>query len=191
MLWEQHRQRADVPLVGDLFQVTGALYVAITLLARRCWSVPRPHAVPRAHAHRVTLGKPARPDAELLHILQRRVPARRHANDAAAVGAGLRHRPRRRLRACCGPAHARCGFGTLRVVAILFVELFRRIPFLVTLFFTFYATQIAGFDASLFSIATISVCVIATAYLSEIVRALAWIPCTRTSGTALRSPTSR
>jgi polar amino acid transport system permease protein len=59
----------------------------------------------------------------------------------------------------------------LRVVAILFVELFRRIPFLVTLFFTFYATQIAGFDASLFSIATISVCVIATAYLSEIVRA--------------------
>ena len=78
----------------------------------------------------------------------------------------------------------------LRVVAILFVELFRRIPFLVMLFFMFYATQFAGFDASLFSIATISVCMIATAF-SRRSFAPAWIPCTRTSGTALRSPTSR
>lgn len=59
----------------------------------------------------------------------------------------------------------------LRVLAVLFVELFRRIPFLVTLLLVFYGTQMAGLDASLFLIATISVCLIATAYLSEIVRA--------------------
>lgn len=61
--------------------------------------------------------------------------------------------------------------GPLRAVAVLFVEMFRRIPFLVTLFLVFYATQAGGLDVSLFLIATISVCLIATAYLSEIVRA--------------------
>lgn len=58
-----------------------------------------------------------------------------------------------------------------RALAILFVEFFRRIPFLVNLLLVFYASQIAGLDASLFAIATVSVCVIATAYLAEIVRA--------------------
>jgi polar amino acid transport system permease protein len=59
----------------------------------------------------------------------------------------------------------------LRLAAIGFVELFRRIPFLVNLLLVFYGSQIAGFDAPLFVIAAISVCVIATAYLAEIVRA--------------------
>ena len=59
----------------------------------------------------------------------------------------------------------------LRWAALGFVELFRRIPFLVNLLLVFYASQIAGLDAPLFAIATVSVCVIATAYLSEIVRA--------------------
>lgn len=59
----------------------------------------------------------------------------------------------------------------LRWAALAFVELFRRIPFLVNLLLVFYASQIAGLDAPLFAIATVSVCVIATAYLSEIVRA--------------------
>jgi polar amino acid transport system permease protein len=58
-----------------------------------------------------------------------------------------------------------------RAVAILFVELFRRIPFLVTLLLVFYTTQVMGFDISLFFIAVISVCLIATAFISEIVRA--------------------
>jgi polar amino acid transport system permease protein len=58
-----------------------------------------------------------------------------------------------------------------RAGAILFVELFRRIPFLVILFLILYTTQVLGMDISLFSIAVVTVCLIATAYLSEIVRA--------------------
>ena len=58
-----------------------------------------------------------------------------------------------------------------RVLSVLFVGLFRRIPFLVTLLLVFYASQIAGFEASTFLIATVSVCLIATAYLAEIARA--------------------
>jgi polar amino acid transport system permease protein len=59
----------------------------------------------------------------------------------------------------------------LRVVSILLVELFRRIPFLVTLLLVFYTTQVSGMDISLFAIAVVSVCLIASAYIAEIVRA--------------------
>jgi polar amino acid transport system permease protein len=59
----------------------------------------------------------------------------------------------------------------IRVLFILFVELFRRIPFLVTLLLAFYASQVLGFELPLLAIASISVCLIATAYISEIVRA--------------------
>ena len=59
----------------------------------------------------------------------------------------------------------------IRALFILFVELFRRIPFLVTLLLVFYATQVSGMDLSLFAIAVLSVCLIASAYIAEIVRA--------------------
>jgi polar amino acid transport system permease protein len=59
----------------------------------------------------------------------------------------------------------------IRALFILFVELFRRIPFLVTLLLVFYASQVLGFELPLLAIASISVCLIATAYISEIVRA--------------------
>jgi polar amino acid transport system permease protein len=59
----------------------------------------------------------------------------------------------------------------LRVVAVLYVEVFRRVPFLVTLLLVFYATQLAGLNAPLFVIAAGSISLIATAYISEIVRA--------------------
>lgn len=59
----------------------------------------------------------------------------------------------------------------LRAGAIALVELFRRIPFLVTLLLVFYGAQLAGMDASLFAIASASVCLIAAAYISEIIRA--------------------
>jgi polar amino acid transport system permease protein len=58
-----------------------------------------------------------------------------------------------------------------RTAAILYVELFRRVPFLVTLLLVFYGTQVMGLDISLFFIAIIGVCLIATAFISEIVRA--------------------
>jgi polar amino acid transport system permease protein len=61
--------------------------------------------------------------------------------------------------------------GPIRALFILFVELFRRIPFLVTLLLVFYASQVLGFALPLLVIASISVCLIATSYISEIVRA--------------------
>jgi polar amino acid transport system permease protein len=59
----------------------------------------------------------------------------------------------------------------LRLVAISYVEVFRRIPFLVILFIVLYAIQPMFPQASLLTIATVSICLVATAFLSEIVRA--------------------
>jgi len=59
----------------------------------------------------------------------------------------------------------------LRWLGIAYVELFRRVPFLVTLMLVFYATQLGGYEMPLFAIAAIAVSLIATAYLAEIARA--------------------
>lgn len=58
----------------------------------------------------------------------------------------------------------------LRVLTLLFIEIFRRIPFLVTLMLVFFCFQLLNFDLSVFSVALISVCLIATAFIAEIVR---------------------
>jgi polar amino acid transport system permease protein len=58
-----------------------------------------------------------------------------------------------------------------RVFGVVYSEMFRRIPFLVTLFLVFYAFQVLGLDVSMFWVAVVSSCVIGTAYLSEVVRA--------------------
>lgn len=58
----------------------------------------------------------------------------------------------------------------LRVAVTVFVELFRRIPFLVTLMLMFFVFQALNADLSMFTVALISVCVIATAFIAEIVR---------------------
>lgn len=58
-----------------------------------------------------------------------------------------------------------------RILSTVYVEMFRRIPFLVTLFLVFYAFQSLGLDVPVFWVAVASACVIGTAYLSEIVRA--------------------
>ena len=59
----------------------------------------------------------------------------------------------------------------LRWLTILVTELFRRIPFLVTLMLVFFVFQLSGFDLPLFVVALIAVFLIASAYLSEIIRA--------------------
>ena len=59
----------------------------------------------------------------------------------------------------------------LRWFAIFFVEVFRRVPFLVTLMLVFFAFQLSGADLPLFAVAAASVCLIASAFLSEIIRA--------------------
>jgi len=59
----------------------------------------------------------------------------------------------------------------LRAVLIVFVELMRRIPFLVTLFLTLFVMQALGTQLSFFCIGLIAVSLISTAYLAEIFRA--------------------
>jgi polar amino acid transport system permease protein len=59
----------------------------------------------------------------------------------------------------------------LRWLGIVYVELFRRVPFLVTLMLVFYTTQLGGTELPLFVIGAIAVSLIASAYLAEIVRA--------------------
>jgi polar amino acid transport system permease protein len=59
----------------------------------------------------------------------------------------------------------------LKVVLITYVEFFRRIPFLVILFIVLFGAQAIDPTMSLFGIAATSVCLLATAYLSEIIRA--------------------
>jgi polar amino acid transport system permease protein len=58
-----------------------------------------------------------------------------------------------------------------RWLAILLTELFRRIPFLVTLMLVFYATQLTGLDLPLFVVALTAVFLVAASYLAEIIRA--------------------
>jgi polar amino acid transport system permease protein len=57
-----------------------------------------------------------------------------------------------------------------RVAAIAFVEVFRRIPFLVVLFLVLFFISAVVKGASLFAVAVISICIYSTAYISEIVR---------------------
>lgn len=59
----------------------------------------------------------------------------------------------------------------LRLAVTVYVEVFRRIPFLVILFIVMYASQGLGSNISLSAIATVSICLVATAFLSEIIRA--------------------
>lgn len=58
-----------------------------------------------------------------------------------------------------------------RWLAILYVEVFRRIPFLVILFLVLYGSQAVVTRAPLFWIAVVAIVVMAAAYMAEIVRA--------------------
>jgi polar amino acid transport system permease protein len=58
----------------------------------------------------------------------------------------------------------------LRFFAIAYVEIFRRIPFLVILFIVLFAIEPLMPGTSLFGIATVSVCLLSTAFLSEVIR---------------------
>lgn len=63
------------------------------------------------------------------------------------------------------------GFLPLQVIIIFYVETFRRVPFLVTLMLIFFLGQGLQLDVSVFTVALITVCLIAAAYTAEIVRA--------------------
>ena len=58
-----------------------------------------------------------------------------------------------------------------RALAVLYVETFRRIPFLVILFIVLFVIEPLVPGSSVFAIATVAVCLLSTAILSEVVRA--------------------
>ncbi|OYU48551.1 MAG: amino acid ABC transporter [Rhizobiales bacterium PAR1] len=62
-------------------------------------------------------------------------------------------------------------FAPLRWFALLYVELFRRIPFLVLLMVVFFAFQLAGADVTMFTVAATTVALSASAFSAENVRA--------------------
>lgn len=59
----------------------------------------------------------------------------------------------------------------LRVLALVFTEFFRRVPFLVTLMLCFFVFQFSGLNVSTFIVGCFTVVLIGTAFLAEIVRA--------------------
>jgi len=58
----------------------------------------------------------------------------------------------------------------LRIVCISYVEIFRRIPFLVVVYLVLFFIQTITTDASLFTIAVIAICIYAIAYTADIIR---------------------
>lgn len=58
----------------------------------------------------------------------------------------------------------------LRALVVLFTEIFRRVPFLVTLLLVFYGFSALNLDVPVFVVALIAVVLIATAFIAEIVR---------------------
>lgn len=58
----------------------------------------------------------------------------------------------------------------LRMTAIAYIEIFRRIPFLVVIYLVLFFIQAFVSDASLFTIAVVAICIYATAYTGEIIR---------------------
>jgi polar amino acid transport system permease protein len=62
-------------------------------------------------------------------------------------------------------------FLPIRLFSINFVEFFRRVPFLVTLMLVFFICQAANLQFSVFTVSMITVCLIASGFIAEIVRA--------------------
>ena len=58
----------------------------------------------------------------------------------------------------------------LRLICISYVEIFRRIPFLVVIYLVLFFIQTISTDASLFTIAVIAICIYSIAYTADIIR---------------------
>jgi polar amino acid transport system permease protein len=63
------------------------------------------------------------------------------------------------------------GWWPVALLAILYVEVFRRIPFLVKLMCVFFAFQLSGAEVAMFTVALTTVVLSAAAFAAEIVRA--------------------
>ena len=58
----------------------------------------------------------------------------------------------------------------LRLVCVAYVEIFRRIPFIVVIYLVLFFIQTVTTDASLFTIAVTAICLYAIAYTADIIR---------------------
>ncbi len=83
----------------------------------------------------------------------------------------MRRRLRHGVRTGHGEDARLNGFAPARWLAACYVELMRRVPFLVKLMFVFFALQISGADVSTFTVAAITVGLSASAFAAENVRA--------------------
>lgn len=59
----------------------------------------------------------------------------------------------------------------IRLVIVSYVEVFRRIPFLVLIFIVLFGSRGLGLELSLFAVACVTIVVMSTAYIAEIIRA--------------------
>lgn len=59
----------------------------------------------------------------------------------------------------------------VRLVIVAYVEVFRRIPFLVLIFIVLFVSRALGLELSLFAVACVTIVVMSTAYIAEIIRA--------------------
>lgn len=59
----------------------------------------------------------------------------------------------------------------IRLLLVIYVEVFRRIPFLVLIFIVLFGTRALGLEFPLFAVACVTVTIMATAFIAEIVRA--------------------
>ncbi|MFK7791167.1 MAG: amino acid ABC transporter permease [Devosiaceae bacterium] len=58
----------------------------------------------------------------------------------------------------------------LRFICVAYVEIFRRIPFIVVVYLVLFFIQTITTDASLFTIAVVAICIYAVAYTADIIR---------------------
>jgi polar amino acid transport system permease protein len=73
----------------------------------------------------------------------------------------------------------------LRVVCIIYVEVFRRIPFIVVVYLVLFFIQAVNPNASLFTIAVIAICLYAVAFTADIIRGgIESVPITQTEAAA-------
>ena len=61
-------------------------------------------------------------------------------------------------------------FLPFRILAFVYAEVVRRVPFLVTLMLFFFGAQVAGFDLAPLTVALVATSVISTAFVGEIIR---------------------
>jgi polar amino acid transport system permease protein len=58
----------------------------------------------------------------------------------------------------------------VRLMTITFVEFFRRVPVLIVLLLIFFTFNVLKVDLSVFNVAVVAMCLIATAFIAEIIR---------------------